>query len=245
MSSSIIKADITSKLTIAEDSKVEKRRLLDLAGQVVQVTTPEEQSLAVRRGRELKLFLGQIESDRKTVKGPVIAVEKRIDELAKELRKELEIEVLRIEGLVNAFQDLEDRRVAAEERERQQRIAKAEEDRRAAESLVREAEDKLTNESASLDDAENACLAQELAAQTNERANEILRAPLPVANRVQGMVQRTELQFTITDAAALYAEKPGWFELVPKRRVIRDNITEHTVLPGIKIWMEKQTSLRT
>ena len=71
-------------------------------------------------------------------------------------------------------------------------------------------------------------------------------AYLPVAevNRTAGMVKRTVLEFEITDKAALYKVKPDWFDLVPKRSIIRAEITSHTNLPGIRVWQETKIGVR-
>lgn len=223
----------------------QRANLIQQGQRVTSVASPEEQAVATIAATSIKKWLAEVEKNRKEVKAPVLEVGKRIDALAKEYIAPLETELNRLAGLVMTFQQAEAKRVAEAERQRQAAIAKAEADRKAAEALRLEAERKLSAEDAGLSDVEEATLAEAWQTDATKKVDEAIRAPLPVKARATGMIQREQvICFEVTDAAALYKVHPEWFELVPKRAMIRDAINKDTVLPGLRVWTEDKVGFR-
>jgi len=63
--------------------------------------------------------------------------------------------------------------------------------------------------------------------------------------KVSGKVVKKEVMFEITDAEALYAARPEFFTLEPRRSAIKASINKDTRLPGLKCWEAVSTSVRT
>jgi hypothetical protein len=51
--------------------------------------------------------------------------------------------------------------------------------------------------------------------------------------------------FEITDAAALYAVRPEFFTLEPRRSAIKSAINKDTKLTGLRVWEQVNTNVRT
>lgn len=89
-------------------------------------------------------------------------------------------------------------------------------------------------------------VAQEIASENKvQQAADALRqvqtqAPAKMT-RAAGMRVRTLVKFEVTDAAALYAVRPEFFELVEKKSIINACINKTTVLPGLKVWEAIET----
>lgn len=242
----IIKVDLSSAI-VERDSgaEAEKKHLLDMASEITQVTNAAEQSVAVLRGRGIKSWLNAVEAARKAVKAPVRILEKRIDEIAETHCVDLVIEMNRINSLVLGFQEQERKRVEEENRKREEEVRRAQRAKQEADSKAAAAVDAVTEKEAGLTEAEQAIMAQEEAKAAQENFEVAVRAPLAEATRATGMTVRTDVvRFEVTDAKALYALHPEWFELVPKRRIIGDSITKDTRLEGLKVWTETVTGFR-
>jgi len=241
----IVKSEIKSSLAISNTAREQADKLIAQGQAIVAVGNPEEQTIAVIAAKSIKTWLAEVEKSRKAVKEPVLALGKRIDEIARDYAEPLEAEMNRIGELVGEFQQKEAERVREAERKRQEEIARVERERQAAAELEREANERLADESATLSDAEQAALASQMVAQATEKKDDIVRAPLPEASRTTGMVSRFDVvKFEVTDAAALYKLRPHWFRLEPKRSVIMDEITKDTVIEGLKVWTENKVGFR-
>lgn len=242
----IIKVDLSSAV-VERDSgaEAEKQHLLDMASEITQVTNAAEQAVAVLRGRGIKSWLNAVEAARKAVKAPVRRVEARIDEIAETHSAELVAEMERLNFLVRVFQEKERKRVEEENRLREEEVRRAEAAKREADSKAAAAVEAVTEKEAGLTEAEQAIMAQEEAKAAQENFEVAVRTPIAEATRATGMTVRTDVvRFEVTDAKALYAVHPEWFELVPKRRIIGDSITKDTKLAGLKVWTETVTGFR-
>jgi len=82
-------------------------------------------------------------------------------------------------------------------------------------------------------------------AETTAAVEMAIRTPLPVADRESGMVVRKVVCWEVTDAAALYAKFPHFFRLEPNKSVINASVTANTVAPGLRVWEETKTTVRT
>jgi hypothetical protein len=227
-----------AKVTLLTTSESLKKTLLANAAVVTQVTNQDELQLATTRSQAIKALLDEVESTRKAVKAPFINIGKLIDTTAETFCQQLELERNRIKGLTNAFLLAEDQRVQRENEriaEEQRKAAQA-----AADALAEQ--ERLANKS-------RVTARQEVAAEIKvQTAMENLQATQTIApatiTRAAGLTIKKEVQFEITDAHALYQSRPEFFDLVPKRSVIKMAITKTTVLPGLKVWEAINSSTR-
>lgn len=242
----IITVDVSQAL-VERDGKAEseKKHLLEMAAEIVKVEDATEQAVAVLRARGIKSWLAEVERARKAVKAPVRALEQRIDDIARDHCKELNDELERLSGLVSAFQESERRRVAEEEIRRQEEIQRLLREKQEKETAAAVAVEAVTEAEAGLTEAEQAMLAQAEAKAAEAEFDVAVRAPVPKVEKVTGLIVRKDVvRFEVTDAAALYAVHPEWFELTPRRRLMGELITKETKLPGLRVWTEDATGFR-
>jgi len=228
----------TAVVSLAPDANQRKQEILTLSAAVVAVTSPAELEIAVARMRDIKRLTTEVETTRKAVKQPVINLGKRIDEIAESFSLELANETTRINRLVTGFQLAEQERVRKEQEAIEAERRRKEEEAAAA---LREQE-RLAN-------LKKPNVAKEVAAEvkfieTQAALQQVQTIAPPAAARASGLVVKTEVAYEITDAAALYAVRPEFFDLVPKKSVIKVSITKNTKLPGLKVWEETKTGVR-
>lgn len=180
-----------------------------------------------------------------------IRVEQARQEAARKLQAELD-EQNRLARLEQERIAKETARLEAERQAAQKALddAKAETERLASLSRpsvkkIEEAEKAVKTASAAFQKVEAVKpvavnVAQEIKSENKvQQATEALRqvqtqAPATIT-RAAGMRLRKVLKPTITDAKALYAARPEFFDLVPKLAVIKACITRDTILPGLKV----------
>lgn len=88
------------ELSIAQDANEKKAELLATSTRVLIVTDNDQSADAQHVVRQLAGMRNLVEKSRKAVKEPVLEVGKRIDTMAKEFLKEIEIEENRIRNLI-------------------------------------------------------------------------------------------------------------------------------------------------
>lgn len=236
----------TAVVSLAPDANQRKHEVLTLSAAVVSVATPAELEIATARHRDIKRLLSEVETTRAAVKAPVLNLGRKIDQIAEEFCLALEQESdriagnpkKRIKGLIGVFVEAEQERVRKEQEAIEaERIRKEQEAAAAIAEQERLAKLKKPN------------VAKELAAEnkvieTQAALQQVQTIAPPAIARASGLVVKTEPDFEITDAAALYAVRPEFFELVPRKSVIKAAINAKTNLPGLKVWMATKTQTR-
>ena len=228
------------------DTVQRRNELLADIQSLLPVTDAASQKAVVEVTREAKKWIKGIEEERKKIKAPVLAVGKRIDEVAEEATEKLSEEIKNRESQVAMFQSMEQRRVAQEEAQRLEAIrrAQAETDRLAKEAAEAKAKLATTDDDAHL----SALLA---AARASEEAQEAeaaaVQAPEAEVNRVKGITMRKELCHEVTDIAALWQHRPDLC-VPPSLSVSKLKATifpglEDSV-PGVRIWFKDVAVLR-
>lgn len=214
---------------------------------ITSVKSPLELETAVAVVKEAKKLLKEVEGYRKELKGPVIALGKKIDGVAEDYVSGILAEVVRVEALVTGWMVAERRRVEEEERKRQQELARlrAEEERKLREAEVAQAKaDTVTDPDEVYAAVEAAVDAETDAQRIAEQAREVIVAPSPEAVRVKGMMSKQKLEWEVTDIKALYLAAPHLCKLEPNAAAIRAIITETTKLPGLKVWASDRVIVR-
>ena len=139
----IIGVENTS-ITVTATATERRDELLAKANAIGQIYNPETAAAAADTLKELKSFARTIDASRADVKGPVLALAKKIDETARVLTIEVEAKANEIGNSLATYQQEQNRiaeelrRKAYEETERLRREAAAKE-REAAEAAAKEA----------------------------------------------------------------------------------------------------------
>jgi hypothetical protein len=186
----------------------------------------------------LKEVENQAEADCEFVKGPFYRIYKKILAMTAEHILSVTTERARQKKLRDAYAAAEQKRVDDENaRLERERIAA---EKRAADALAEQ--ERIANLSKPQPKKEVAAetKVQEAAADLQKVQ---AKAPAVVA-RAAGYSVKKVLKHEITDAAALYAVRPEFFELVEKKSVVNAAITKETKLPGLKIWEAIETGTR-
>lgn len=232
-------------LKVSEEAEAERKVEIERAQAITVVSSTSEADKAGRRCKALKTLANDAEKDRKKFKAIVTEMGKAIDAAAKKYVEPIEVELKRIGALTTVFLAEEEERVRKEneriQAERDAAIAK----QREAEEAAKAAQEKLLEESSGLSEMEQAVLAEEMAKQTKDQAEEVIRQENVERHKPTGAVFRKMVLWEITDVAKVYAAHPEWFELVPKRSLINAVVTEDFELDGLKVWTERRTGFRS
>ena len=236
----LIVSDIDkASVWLGNTSEAIRQDILKSSSAIKSVTGQDELTAAVARLRDIKRLLAEVETTRKAVKQPALNFGKKTDQIAEQFCIPLEDEATRINRLVSAFQTAEQERVRkeqerldAERRERERQAAAAVEEQNRLASLKKVSPAKE--------------IAAEVKVQETQAA--VIQATTivaPTAARASGLVVKKEVMFEITDAAALYAVRPEFFTLEPRRSAIKAAITKDTKLAGLRVWEQVNTNVRT
>ena len=236
----LIISDIdNAKVWLATDANARKEKILALSKTVTAVTNSTEDGFATQRRRDIKRLLAEVETTRKAIKQPVLNLGKRIDQIAADYLQALIDEESRIARLSGAWTAAEQRKVDEENERLAAAQRKAQQD--AAEALAEQ--ERLANLAKPSPKKE---IAAEVAVQAaQEKVIQAQAAAPAFIPKVSGKVVKREVMFEITDAAALYAVRPEFFTLEPRRSAIKASINKDTRLPGLKCWEAVSTSVRT
>jgi hypothetical protein len=159
--------DLTKPLDDIEVSQTNGFResrsiMLADASEVEQVTTIEEQEIAVSILRDVKGMINAIEKGRKDIGKPVLDLTNRINSAAKDATGQLTGEYERVNRMIGGFQQAEMERVERENKERAERIEterKALEEAQAKEAAAKAEMDRVAAKKVADDLAEIAKIA--------------------------------------------------------------------------------------
>lgn len=225
-------SDISSAtVSIPQSSFDKKFLLLGLSSAVKTVASFEEQESASEVLKNISELLRNVESARKVVKNPILALGKKIDELAKNFTGELEAEKNRISRLIGSF-------VAEEERKRREAEMKARE----------ETERKAREEAEAARKAREAAQAAGVPAPEPAPAQTVSVSVAPVVQptrKVAGTRIIKVRRFEIENVVALRNEHPELFS--PDEAKIRDyirglNLEAGEKVAGLKVWDETKAT---
>jgi len=243
--------------TVAPDAETKKAQLLKHSALIVEVKDNASANAAQLQVKELAAMRNLVEKMRVTIKAPVLAIGKTIDQKAADFVATLEAEEKRLKKLVQDFaviveqerqkvlRELEAKRQeeARQERLRQQALAEAE-------RLKQAAIDALL-------DAQSPEQEQE-AVEAKEAAREAVAAiPEPVVTQSAPVMVPQEVSkvkfvtdFEVTDIDKLYRYDVSLVTMTPRRMEILNEIQRLTVgetlptIPGLNIVKRASVSTR-
>ena len=132
----------------------------------------------------------------------------------------LEIEIERLKKLGNNFAELESRRVAEEERIRQEQFQKAQAQQFTAASPV-----------------------QEMIAR--RKVENIIATPGPEVDRAKGKTTKQVLKWEVTDLMELVKHNPQLCKIEAKPSAINATCHPNLPVPGLKLWFETESNYTT
>src|SRR6266481_1224852 len=127
MNAPLVLKDFSGVPEITQDAWRLKAKALALARPIAKVETIGEQLKAVDALTELKAVRSGMEQTRKAVKAPVLALGRKIDDIAHNFLADVDKQFMRISGMVSHYQKKLAREKAAEEEKslREQQNAEA------------------------------------------------------------------------------------------------------------------------
>ena len=229
--------------SIPEEAEQFRDALLDLSKIVAAVDDADSQSQAVNMAREIQAHLMEVEEARKTLTAPLLEAQRKLMELSRAHCEPLQIEKLRISGLVSLFQVSEQKRIAELERIKQAEVERLEAERRQA---------KLDAEKAAQVAAVSDDIATEIQAHNAQQAFEdadkasytAMLTPIAPKVKAAGSSTRTKLCFEVLDADTVYKARPDLCALEVKKSAVLSTCTIKSVVPGLRFYEEVTTSIR-
>lgn len=206
---------------ITPDAYELKRTALNEAKQIARVETAEQQVVALAALRDVKAVLNGMEQTRKAVKAPVLALGKKIDNLAHGFIADLESQYGRLQGLINHYQKVQLRKQREEEQKIANEQASAAELRQTAKELREEAA-KLLQGDGGLDGASSL---QDQADKLESKAFDLEMTAevtiLPTVEKPKGLVVRNKINFQVTDAIVFCQAWPQFWKWHPDTETLK------------------------
>lgn len=215
---------LPQKLTIPAKTRQAQEELL--ARSVPDVTNAATQQCAVDVGREIRQLENSVEKLRKDMVKPLNDLVKAINRICFDYSSPL---ATRREELESAVTEFHDRELVRVERE---------EFKRAEELKALQAPIETNGEDVSM---------QELVAYRQEQAAEdLMRSPSPEVQKATGAATRQDLGWECTDPIALWNARPDLCNgPTPKASAIRAGCVPEIPVPGLKLWWQTKTSIRS
>lgn len=215
---------LPAKFTIpAKTQSIQKELLNRVVPAVVDAAT---QQLAVDVGREIRKLENDVEKLRKDLTKPLVACQREINKICFDYSKPLAERREQLEAAVTGFQQAEAQRVLRETEERSKQIAELAEQKAAETGDV--AMDEL------------------VAYRQEQQAEELMRLPLPCPVKANGAATRKVMRWECADVNALYAARPDLCNPpTPKASAINSVCVPELPVPGLKLWWEDETIIRT
>lgn len=204
---------------------------LKAASVVARVETDQQQATAVEALRLLKEIRSGMETSRKAVKAPVLALGRKIDEIAADFLENCSKQEGRLQGMVNHYQRKQ------LERQREQEAELANEAKRAQELEVTAGEmrHKAVFETDPIKKAE---LLQKADALESEAINAQMTGELAVseeASRPKGLVVRQRINFQVTDPILFVQAYPKfwkWHDETETLKIDRQGVLDELNRPN-------------
>lgn len=226
-------------LGVTEEAEEARNKLALAAVAVRSVTTAEELETASAAAVDIQTYVKQVQAAGLDFRRPITAFTAQVKKTEDDHLAPLLAEKERVGRLVADFQQKEARRVAEEERKRQEAIQKAEAERVELERRAQAALDKAAESGSGRAQAKAEALV-ERSLQAEENVQAIIRAPEAVAAKASGTAVKRVLRWEVTDVRALYAARPELCTVEPKASAIQAVCVPELPVPGLKLWWENK-----
>jgi hypothetical protein len=223
MNAPLVLKDFNGVIEVTPGAHELKSKAMALARAVNDVKTPEQQSTAVAALRELKEVRNGIEATRKSVKAPVLALGKRIDDVAGNFIEDVERQYGRLSGLINHFQKMQLREKAERERE----LEKGQNDGNALRQSARDLQDRAGQLHMAANAVSSVKQSNEMKAEAAEllKQAEVLEAKatdlimsgefaiVPIVDKPKGLAVRRRIDFQVTDPLVFCQAYPQFWKV--------------------------------
>jgi hypothetical protein len=233
--------ELPAPISVTPEAIQQQAGLIAASQAVVSVCDANSQSFAVEAARDIRTHIKDVEEARVALTKPLLEGQRTLKAIADGYVAPLLAEQKRVERLVTDFQMAEQRRVEAENAARQKAWEKAESERIAAEEAARKAAERV-NTPRQLD---SAIAKEEAAKAAQDAAQAILAAHLPTISKATGASVRKVLKWELLDINALYKARPELCKIEAKGSAIQATCVPEMPVPGLRLWWENQTSIRT
>jgi hypothetical protein len=228
---------------ILTPAEVEKRdKAIELSKAVTKVTSPEENELAVTHYKKLNEICKDAEADCDTKKTPFYKIYKMVMDMTSAFILPAKNERDRVKKLIDIFAQQQEQARLETERKQQEALRLAEQ--KQADALAEQ--ERLAQQA-------RQSAKKEIAVETKvqEAADEVRQIQTtlpPVVATAAGQKNRMVDKWEITDAAALYAVRPEFFDLVEKKSLINSTVNANPekakLLPGLRVWKAVDSKIR-
>ncbi len=226
---------------ITEEAETERNELALAAQAITSITTSQEQNRAVTVLRDVQTYINRVKATGLEYRRPANRMLEQICELEKDHLAPLIEAKENGSRLVTDFQQAEARRVAEEERKRSAEIARLEAERMAEEEAARAAERNIETEA----DLEAAIVQEQAAKASEAQIQARIAEPLPTPQKAKGAATRRVMRWEVVDIVALYKARPELVRLEPNASAILSTCVPELNVPGLRLWWEDKTSIRT
>jgi len=198
------------KIEITPDAWEIKRQALEAAKPIRQVTTAEEQSVAVEALRQLKAIRTGMEATRKSVKAPVLELGKQIDATAAGFLEDVTKQEGRLQGMINHFQ----RKQLEAKREEEERLTNEAKHATELELKAGELRHRSVFETDPKTKAELLRQANELDMQALDKklTAEVVGGSVLAIDRPKGLVVRSRITFEVIDPIVFCQAYPQFWK---------------------------------
>jgi hypothetical protein len=225
------------QISLTDQARNTRDSLLIEAGECQAVGDQLDADAAAELLKRLKGWSRQVEAGRTTVKAPVLELSRRIDSLAAELVAQVEAQANRISRMLGEWQAAE-RRKAEEAFWQQQRREVQLRQQAAAQMAAAEIESGNTAEA----EHRKAEIADKYQLQVAEGRQALAATTAP---RITGTGVREDWKYEVTDIQALHQAHPELVVLQPNNAAIRAIVKHNQHIPGLRIWKEATTIIRS
>lgn len=259
-------------VTIQQDAGTDARKqaAISKARETVAISDLASEQAVVESIRDINTLLKLAESSRTEVKAPVLALGKKIDEVAKTFCWDLEIEKERLSSILSRHQ-AEQRRIAQEaERKRLAELERIENERRASAKAEQDRIDKIAREEQAKIDAQMRAVKTEAdriaadqaiaaeafrvesvkmereEAERLERLKPVVVAAPIVAPKPSGVTTREVWRFEVQSLELLAQNRPKLVRIEANTYAVNAALASgERTIPGLRIWSETQSTVRS
>lgn len=224
-------------VSLASSAFEAKRKVLDTAKKIQEVTDFDSLEAAGKALTQLKGLITAVENSRKQVKQPILYAGEMVDGIAKRYCSDLKAEAERIAKIAGAYQEAKKRK---EERIQQEAAEKQN-------ILLAELSDRQTARIQEGGDREE--IKNDLDTMIADTADQIAETQMDLSKKIgpklEGLSSRKIWKFEVVDIDVLFKAHPELCIITTNNPAIRAIISINQRIPGLKIWSETKAIARS
>ena len=216
-----------------EPSSVQARdAILTLGSSITSIASAESNAAAGAVVRDIRRHLRDVESVRKDLTAPLRAAADQLKGLSDDHIAPLKDEMARLEGLATAFMVGEQRRIAAEEKIKQDAFLKAQKEQFEAQYRA----SKLAAKAKTDAGMDKAVVAEMKAEEAAAKVQDIIAQPEQYLQKARGQSLKQVMEYEVTDIKAIYAARPELCKIEISPAAVRAVCLPEIPVPGLRMW---------